>query len=82
MTDNYLLRVELDGECVMEAPLIIHDAAKAWSAFIVAYPELMHLTPADIFKTVRIATHDTLLAQVGPQTAIGIELRTPVVSEV
>ena len=75
------LKVELDGELVMEAPLIVHDAGKAWSAFLVAFPEIMHLTPADIFKTVRIATHETLSSQVGPQTAIGIELRTPVAVE-
>ncbi len=72
-----LLRVELDGEVVLEAPLIVHNQSKAWEAFITAYPTLMHMAAGEILETVKVACNNGLLAQVGPQTALSIKLQTP-----
>ena len=69
-----LLSIKLNGEVVAEATLIVHDAGKAWYAFLEAFPEANHLIAGEVLNTMRIACHDDLWEKQGAQ-GIVIDLK-------
>ena len=64
---NQLLTIKLDGKVVAEATLVIYDAASAWLAFQESFAMLSSVIVGEFFNTMRVACHEDLKAERGPQ---------------
>lgn len=75
-SESPLLKISLDGEVVAEAYLTVRDPAKAWTAFLEAFPTFAPLIVGELLNTMRIACHEDLQMAMGPQGII-IDLSSP-----